>query len=154
MRKEKRDNSFIKKPYYEGGMAAMRKFIIAHLTYPKNAKTHKIEGTVHLRYTINYKGTVVAVKIIGGIGHGCDEEAIRLIKLLKFIVPKNRNLKAVFHKTIQIHFRLPQEAVTPPPPTPPAKPAAIQYNYTTNKKPSIAAEKNKGEAGYNYTISF
>lgn len=148
MKKEKKGNSFIKKPYYEGGMKAMKTFIGQNLTYPQAAKEAKIEGTVHIRYTINYQGKVVAIKIISGIGYGCDAEAKRLVEQLKFVVPRNRKLKALFHKNIQIHFRLPKnvskEIQTPPNPDSPI----IKYNY----QPKEQAEKGK-DSGYSYTIN-
>ncbi|MEM6322004.1 MAG: energy transducer TonB, partial [Bacteroidota bacterium] len=97
MKKERKDHQFIKKPYYEGGISAMRMFIKKHLVYPEIAKKRQIEGTVYLRYTINQKGEVIDSKVIRGIGHGCDEEATRLVRLLKFKVPKNRRPKLLFH---------------------------------------------------------
>ena len=152
MKKERKDHQFIKKPYYEGGINAMKTFIKENLTYPSAALLKKTEGTVYIRYTINYKGKVVDTKIIAGIGHGCDEEAIRLVKLLEFKVPKNRNLKAVFHKSLQIHFRLPKvapkEAVSPP-----STPTTIQYNYTTTKQAPTKAIKKEVKKGGSYDIT-
>ena len=149
MKKERKDHQFIKKPFYEGGIAAMKNFIKNNLVYPELAKKEKIEGTVYIRYTINYKGKVIDTKIISGIGHGCDEEAIRLTKLLVFNVSKNRNLKAVFHKDLQIHFRLPKT----PPPT--SSHPTIQYSYVSSKKQkqTTILKKEKGRS-YNITINF
>lgn len=151
MKKERKDHQFIKKPYYEGGITAMKKFIKENLSYPQTALQQKIEGTVYIRYTINYKGKVVDTKIITGIGYGCDEEAIRLIKSLEFKVPKNRNLKAVFHKSLQIHFRLPktlpQKEVSPP-----ISPRAIQYNYMITKQTSPKPIDKKTQKGGSYNI--
>lgn len=143
MKKERKAQNFIKKPYYEGGMTAMKVFIKQHLSYPKEAADKKIEGTVHVRYTINYKGKVIDTKIVSGIGHGCDQEASRLVQLLVFNVPRNRNLKAVFHKTLQIHFRLPK--VVPPVkiPEPAQTQPTIHYNYTTTKKKEEKASPKK-----------
>ena len=143
MKAEKKDKHFIKKPYYEGGMTAMRKFIAQHLQYPKEAKDNKIEGTVYIKYTINHKGKVIDAKVVSSLGYGCDEEAERLVYLLKFKVPKNRGVKIKFHKNIQIHFKLP--------PTKPVKPlTGIQYTYTSEKPP--IQKKNK-QNSYNYSIS-
>ena len=108
-----------------------------------------IRDRVYVRYTINYKGNVINVKIITGIGYGCDEEATRLVKLLKFKVPKNRNLKAVFHKNLQIHFRLPKEK------TPKVNPVVasntnLQYHYTTNQK--VVEEKTNKKPSYTIVI--
>ncbi|MFT5166981.1 MAG: TonB family protein [Saprospiraceae bacterium] len=121
MKKERTDKHFIKHPVYVGGLKAMRQFISNNIKYPDIAKAHKIEGTVVLKYTINYKGEVIETKIMKGLGYGCDEEAIRLTKLLRFKIPKTRKIKVLFHKSIQIHFRLPktdQSNSTP------------QYHYT------------------------
>lgn len=157
MKKGRKDHQFIKKPYYEGGMTAMKAFIKKELSYPPTALQQKIEGTVYIRYTINYKGKVIDVKIVGGIGHGCEEEAIRLVKLLEFNVPKNRNLKAVFYKKLQIHFKLPK--TTPEKkkiPSPPPAPMAVQYNYTATKKatPKPTEKKIQKAGSYNITIKF
>lgn len=143
MKREKKAQNFIKKPYYEGGMTAMKTFIKQHLSYPKAALDQKIEGTVYVRYTINYKGKVIDTKIIAGIGHGCDEEASRLVRLLEFNVPRNRKLKAVFHKTLQIHFRLPKTVEQKTVPTPTSSSPIIHYNYTTtvNKEEKRSVEK-------------
>ena len=152
MKKERKDHQFIKKPYYVGGINAMKTFIKENLSYPSAAQLKKIEGTVYIRYTINYKGKVIDTKIVAGIGHGCDEEAIRLVKLLEFKVPKNRNLKAVFHKSLQIHFRLPKvapkKAVSPP-----STPTTIQYNYTTTKQEATKSVKKKVDKGGSYDIT-
>jgi len=152
MKKERKDHQFIKKPYYEGGMTAMKKFIKENLAYPPKAFKQKIEGSVYIRYTINYKGKVVDTKIVAGVGHGCDEEAIRLVKLLEFKVPKNRNLKAVFHKNLQIHFRLPKTLPKKEVPLPSA-PMTIQYNYTTTKQETPKPVKKKIDKGGSYDIT-
>ncbi|MFK7981872.1 MAG: energy transducer TonB [Saprospiraceae bacterium] len=155
MKKGRKDHQFIKKPYYEGGINAIKTFIKENLSYPSAALSQKIEGTVYIRYTINYKGKVIDTKIIAGIGHGCDEEAIRLVKLLEFKVSKNRNLKAVFQKSLQIHFRLPT-IVPKKEVIPPSTPITLQYNYTTTKQVPTKPMKKKGEKGgsYNITIQF
>ena len=113
MKKERKDKHFIKKPFYEGGPMAMKKFIGENMRYPKEALENKIEGTVYVRYDVDQKGKVIDAKVVKGIGHGCDEEAIRLAKSLKFQVPKNRVGRVVFHKNIQIHFRLPKKKPAP-----------------------------------------
>jgi len=156
MKKERKDHQFIRKPYYEGGITAMKAFIKQQLSYPEAALQKKIEGTVHIRYTINYKGKVIDAKIIAGIGHGCNVEAIRLVKLLVFNMPRNRNLKALIHKTLQIHFRLPK---TPPKKVPinPSTNLNIQYNYTTvakQKVPAATPEKTKKGGSYDITINW
>jgi len=137
MSKEKKDNHFIKKPFYEGGITELRKFIKQNLKYPKEALEKKIEGTVLVRHDINHKGKVTGAKVLKGIGHGCDEEATRLIKLLKYEVPKGpRKLKVTFHKDTKINFRLPK----------------VKPKKKTEKK-SEKIKSNEGQLSIKYTIT-
>ncbi len=155
--RETKENSFIKRPYYEGGIKALRQFIRENMQYPKAALKAKIEGTVYLRYTVDYKGNVVSVKVKSSLGHGCDEEAIRLVKLLKFKVDKVRKVRVQFHKTIQIHFKLPKVKPAPKPkPQPPSSATSLQvtYNYTAPKKTPPKKDPPKKSGGYTITISY
>lgn len=105
--KETKDK-FIKMPEYPGGVKAIQAFIIANLKYPPEAFANKIEATVHIHYVLDAKGTVMEAKCIGNPGYGLDEEAIRVVKLLKYSTAKNRKLRITFNKKIDIHFRMPK----------------------------------------------
>lgn len=131
----------------------MRVFISQHLRYPEEGLKNKIEGTVSLTFTINYLGKVTEVKIISGLGYGCDEEAIRVVKLLKFSVSKTRKMKVKFHKNLNIHFRLPKQAPKPRK----SQESSMQINYTyvssdKANKPESPAKKSSG--GYVYRIEY
>lgn len=150
MSKERKDNQFIKKPYYEGGIKALRAFMKENLKYPKEALDKKIEGTVLVRHDIDHKGKVIGAKVLKGIGHGCDEEAKRLIKLLKYEVPKGpRKLKVTFHKDTKINFRLPKVKPKKKVVTPKKNTGNISISYTIKpaNKPVQKVKKS-----YNYTI--
>lgn len=67
-------------PEFEGGMAAWAKFIQRNLRYPSVAQEEGISGKVFLSFVIERDGTVTDVALLKGIGAGCDEEAIRVIK--------------------------------------------------------------------------
>lgn len=145
MQREKKDKHFIKKPVYPGGPKALRQFIAQNLKYPEAALKAKLEGTVVLKYTIDHEGRVTEAHVISGIGKGCDEEAIRVTKLLKFQVPKlpGKKTKVVFRNSIKVHFRLPKPQTT-----------AVQYQYTTpdKKKDSETQQAPPGRKSYTYTI--
>jgi len=148
MKKERKDKNFIKKPIYEGGLKALRAFISQNKKYPKDALENKIEGTVYLKYTIDHKGNVIDAKVIKSLGHGCDDEAVRVVKLLKFKVPKNRGVRVKFHKNIQIHFRIPKKKSKPQQQT-------VQYNYTvTPSKKVEKKEDDKKGGGYTIRINY
>ena len=156
MKKEKKDKDFVHKPIFRGGVKAMRQQIRQHLRYPEAARQANVTGTVQLRYGINHLGEVTEVKVISGPGHGCDEEAVRLVRMLRFEVPKHRKLKVLFHKTIQIHFRpasIKQEATAaksaPPPPT-----VAVNYHYVPRNGDAPDTQDKDRDEGYTYTISW
>jgi protein TonB len=158
MKKERKDDSFIKQPYYKGGDKALNIFINENLKYPESSKANKIEGDVHIRFEINYKGDVVDAKIIGGLDEACNEEAIRVVKLLKYIVPKNpRHMKITFHKNIRIHYLLHQNKAIHSQIDDQPKIAnqtnQIQYNLVlTSNKPSVKVEVPKQSITYQYVV--
>ncbi|MCB0603208.1 MAG: energy transducer TonB [Saprospiraceae bacterium] len=142
MSEPKKDKQFIHKPYFAGGMKAMSDFIRKQLKYPAEAAEHLIQGTVQLRYTIDYQGNVTDVRVIKHLGFGCDEEAERVVRLLKFEVKKPRHLRVEFHKTINIHFHPPKVVKTKP---------AYLYQYSESPKADNPAPAT---GGYSYTITF
>ncbi len=99
---------FLNKAVYPGGNNALINFFKKNLIYPTQAIQNKIEGKVYLKFKINPIGKVYDVFVIKGIGHGCDQEAIRLVKLLKYTPPKNRKLKVTTYKKINIPFKIPK----------------------------------------------
>jgi protein TonB len=150
MEREKKPKHFIQQPEYPGGPKELTKFIYENLRYPPEAVQEKIEGTVLLEYDIDYKGNVVDTRILQGVGHGCDEEAARVVRLLKFAVGRNRGVRVLFHNKARIRFKLPVpakvEKIAP-------QPVQVQYNYVTTTAPSTPEEQPKQPATtYSYTI--
>ena len=110
---------FIKKAEYPGGSEALKKFIKNNLRYPKEALMHRVDGIVFLKYEVNERGKVHSISVINGLGYGCDEEAERIIRLLKYSQVKNRAMKVNTKFKLTIHFKLP-----------PVVPIKINYIYT------------------------
>lgn len=140
MKRDRKEKKFIKSPAFKGGMKALRAFVAKNMRYPKDALKNKIEGTVHLRYSIDRTGKTFNIKVVKGIGNGCNEEAQRIVGLFKFEMPKNRAGKLIFHKTLQIHFRLPKKAELPTP----IEKKEIEINYNISRQSSGGS--------YEYTI--
>lgn len=140
MSRNNKEKQFIEKPIFEGGLKALRLFIQKNLKYPEEALNAKIEGTVFIKYTIDYEGKVIKCRVIKGLNYGCDEEAIRLVKLLKFKTAKTRKIKIRYFKSIQIHFKLPKQNTS-----------SISLNYLQiNNKNQKGLDNNK--TSYHYTI--
>lgn len=67
-------------PSYMGGNDRFIDYIKKRLHYPENAVNHHIEGTVQVQFTVTSDGSVTGVKILKGIGYGCDEEVVNAVK--------------------------------------------------------------------------
>ncbi|MDR2292699.1 MAG: energy transducer TonB [Prevotellaceae bacterium] len=101
---EKKQKHFLIQPTYPGGNKALSEFITKNLRYPEHAVQNNISGSVHLQYTVNDDGIVESVQVLKGLGYGCDEEAVRIVKLLKFGKVKNRGIRLKTTKKIRINF--------------------------------------------------
>lgn len=160
MQKKKKDNHFIKQAFYEGGNTAFRKFVSENLKYPAEALKNDIEGIVHLKIDINHKGKVTGAKVMKGIGHGCNKEAIRVIKLAKYEIPDNpKKLRVKFHKNIRIQFKKPKTIAKPKAKIEPVEKATggmtINYQISPSKSKKQKPQAKKASSNsYNYTINY
>jgi TonB family protein len=94
-------------PEFPGGKAQMNQWLSRRLRYPKAAKDEMIEGRVVVQFVVNLDGSISEPNILKGIGGGCDEEAIRVIKQMPNWVPGELNGHAVpVYKAIPIVFQL------------------------------------------------
>ena len=147
--KPHKDKKFLKLPSYPGGNREFIRFVAENIRYPDQALKDGVEGTVYLEYTVDNVGTVANEVVIHGIGYGCDEEALRLVRLLKYDPVKNRGVRMKSKMKTRIRFELP-ESVKPKPsinvtyvtalaekkikPEQPSKPSRPSYNYTITLK--------------------
>lgn len=89
-------------PELIGGIEAVQKSVV----YPQLALQAGIEGRVIVQFVIDREGNVLNPKVIRGIGGGCDEEALRAIKLAKFKPGMQRGRPVSVMYTIPVTFRL------------------------------------------------
>ena len=82
-------------PEFPGGMAAWSKFLSKNLRYPSIAQENRVMGRVTVSFVVERNGEISAIKVLKGIGAGCDEEAIRVIKKSPIWKPGMQNGKAV-----------------------------------------------------------
>ena len=82
------------------------------LRYPEEAKKQNVEGHVMVSFVVDKEGNIEDPRILKSLGHGCDEEAMRVVKsmneLEKNWVPgtnENGTPLAVRYK-LPIQFRL------------------------------------------------
>lgn len=146
MEREKRDKDFVHQPEYPGGPKAMTQFIYQHLRYPSEALAAGVQGHVIVECDINDAGEVVATRVIKGLGHGCDEEAERVVRLLRFHVKRTRGLRVLYHKKIHIQFK------RPPAPQSAAPSVSVQYQVVPSAPAS--APQEPPPPAYEYSITW
>lgn len=67
-------------PSFPDGEAAMFKYLRDNMDYPAMARENRIEGTVYIEFVIAKDGSVTSAIVKRGIGGGCNEEALRVVK--------------------------------------------------------------------------
>jgi len=91
----------------KGGYSTFYKFVKKKMRYPPQARRMRIEGRVFVEFVVNEDGSLVDVKAIKGIGVGCDEEAVRVVKSHPNWNPgKQRGVPARQRMVIALVFKL------------------------------------------------
>ncbi len=89
-------------PAFPGGQGALMKYLAEHIKYPELAKESGIQGRVFINFVVEPDGSIDQVKVLRGIGGGCDEEAVRVVKSMPRWIPgKQRG------KPVRVSFNLP-----------------------------------------------
>ena len=97
-------------PEFPGGDAAFGKYLGNKIRYPAVAKENNVQGKVFLNFTVERDGSLTDIKVVRGIGSGCDDEAVRVLKSSPRWKPGIQNGRAVrVSYTIPISFTLQQE---------------------------------------------
>ena len=94
-------------PEFPGGMDAMMKYLSENIKYPEQAKEKNTQGRVLVTFIVEKNGSISDVKVVKGIGNGCDEEAVRVISAMPKWKPGMQNGKKVrVSFAIPISFKL------------------------------------------------
>ncbi len=89
-------------PEYPGGEPALYKYLAENIKYPQMAKESGIQGRVFVTFVVEKDGRVTDVRVLRGIGGGCDEEAIRVVQNMpKWTPGKQRG------KSVRVQYNLP-----------------------------------------------
>ena len=95
-----------KMPQLIGGLFALT----GEIQYPEAALKAGIEGRVIVNFIVNEKGDVINANVKHGIGGGCDEEALRVIRTARFLPGKQDGQPIAVQMTLPIFFKLPAPA--------------------------------------------
>lgn len=90
-------------PDVEGGIM---KYLRKHLTYPELAVQKKTKGTVYISFVVERDGSVGNINVLKGIGDGCEEEATRVVKKMKWKPGKNHGIPVRVQFTLPVKFTI------------------------------------------------
>ncbi len=82
-------------PEYPGGVEKLAEYLANNIKYPQLARETGTQGKVFVNFVVEPNGDVSNVKVLRGIGGGCDEEAVRVIKNMPNWKPGKQRGKAV-----------------------------------------------------------
>lgn len=141
---EHKKKNFLELPRYGGGNEEFKKFIAANLRYPKAALEAQVEGKVLVEYEIDDNGIVHNPRVLRSLGYGCDEEAMRVVGLLRFKKVKNRGMRVRVNTKTNINFSLPKTSIS----------YTVTSKSENGKKEQAEVLKKPGPTTYEYTISY
>lgn len=94
----------------EGGRRMFKQYLEQNLQYPQAALENHIEGKVTVQFNIDMTGQLSNFRVIRGIGFGCEEEVIRLIKQGPKWSPTKKNEAAIKDRVrVRMRFALPKK---------------------------------------------
>jgi len=89
-------------PEFKGGMQQLYVYLGNNIKYPVMAKESGIQGKVYVTFVVERDGSITSVRVLRGIGGGCDEEAIRVVQdMPKWTPGKQRG------KPVRVQYNLP-----------------------------------------------
>jgi protein TonB len=87
---------------FPGGEEARITFLQKNIKYPALARENGIEGRVYVTFVVGPDGSIRDVKVLRGIGGGCDEEATRVVKMMPPFKPAKQN-----GRPVNVQFNMP-----------------------------------------------
>ncbi|PWJ57650.1 TonB family protein [Dyadobacter jejuensis] len=124
-------------PEFPGGQEKLFQFLGDNLKYPEEATRANIEGKVVVSFVVTETGEIGQAKVQKGIGHGCDEEALRVVKAFPKWTPGAQDGQAInVRYVLPINFQLNTSHKTT------TQPQAIE-NLPADKRPMVVIDGQK-----------
>ena len=94
-------------PGFKGGIDKFYAYLSKNIRYPAVAKENNVSGKVFVTFVVEKDGSLTDIKVVRGIGSGCDEEATRVLKASPKWTPGIQNGRPVrVQYTMPINFAL------------------------------------------------
>ena len=94
---------------FPGGWKEMDAFMNKYIRYPEKVAKRKVKGRCYLRFVVDSEGVIRNVEVMRGVDNcpECDQEAIRVIKMMPKWSPGKNSGKAVkSYFTLPVRFEL------------------------------------------------
>jgi TonB family protein len=95
-------------PEFPGGIKNLTKYLKENLKYPTTASDMGISGKVVVQFVVEKDGRITNIKVLRGIGGGCDEEAVRVVSMMPNWKPGTQN-----GKPVPVYYYLPISFILP-----------------------------------------
>ncbi len=91
-----------KMPKFPGGVKKLLNYLATNIKYPAEARKTKVQGRVIINFIVEKDGTISHAKVLKGIGHGCDKEALKAVENMPRWIPGEQK-----GKPVRVSFNLP-----------------------------------------------
>lgn len=92
---------------FKGGLEGLAMYLRTNLKYPAEAQAKKITGKVYIQLVVNVDGKASDFQVLKGLGGGCQEEALRVLRQAEGWIPALSKGKPVSSTlVIPINFML------------------------------------------------
>ncbi|MFA6247529.1 MAG: TonB family protein [Mucilaginibacter sp.] len=97
-------------PTFPGGESGFNKYLSKAIRYPAIARENNVQGRVIVQFVVERDGSLTDIKVVRGIGSGCDEEAMRALKASPKWKPGIQNGRPVrVQYSVPVSFALAQD---------------------------------------------
>ena len=93
-------------PIFTNSKINIAGYIAANLKYPDAAIKQNLSGTVQLGFIVEPHGKISNLRILTALGAGCSEEAIRMVRMIKWMPGIKNDLAVRTRMSISINFNL------------------------------------------------
>ena len=94
-------------PAFPGGDEAYSVYLNENVVYPTEALAQNLSGKVYVGFVVDEQGRICDAEVVKGCGHGFDEEALRVIRLMPWWTPARNDGKPVrVARTLRVSFRV------------------------------------------------
>jgi TonB family protein len=89
-------------PEFLGGTSALMQFLAKNIRYPAAAARANVQGKVFMQFVVSKEGKIRDLRVLQGIGFGCDEEAVRVASIMPDWKPGQQN-----GQNVAVQYNLP-----------------------------------------------